>query len=299
MDRDLLIHLPTVLTVARRGGFAAAASELGMSPSAVSHAVKTVEARLGLPLFTRTTRSVALTDWGREFVDKIAPALRDIGEAADGVRAARGRVSGLLRLNAPRIALPICVTPVIEAMAARHRALTVEVFAEGASIDIVAAGFDAGIRIGGMIDQEMTAVRLTGPLRMALAAAPDLLAKHGEPRVVDDLRALPGIAIRRSSTGGLYGWTLRSGNETIAFEPVGPVIVNDPLYAIDLAIRGLGVVSLPEPLIREATGAGRLVPILPDAWGEKAGFHLYFTAQASRNPKLRAFIETARAVLRP
>lgn len=240
-----------------------------------------------------------MTDWGREFVEIAAPALRDIAEASDRVRAAQGRVSGLLRLNAPRIALPICVTPVVEAMAAAYPDLTVEVFAEGATTDIVAAGFDAGVRFGGMVEQEMTAVPLTGALGGALAAAPALLARCGTPDSLGALHGLPCIGIRRSATGGLHAWRLTDadGGEA-SFEPTGPVIVNDPFYAIDLAIRGLGVVHMLEPLLRAPLADGRLVPVLPQAWGEKPGFQLYFTAQAGRNPKLRAFIETAKRTLR-
>src|SRR6185369_16200397 len=144
MDRDLLSHLPIVLAVARRGGFAAAAAALAMSPSAVSHAVKAVEDRLGQPLFLRTTRSVALTEAGADFVAAIGPAFATVAESIARVRAARGRVTGALRL---------VVTPTIVALSRRHPDLTVEVTADNRLVDIVAGGFDAGIRLGETIAQ--------------------------------------------------------------------------------------------------------------------------------------------------
>src|SRR5437762_6402181 len=148
MDRDLLSHLPIVLAVARRGGFAAAAATLAMSPSAVSHAVKAVEDRLGQPLFLRTTRSVALTETGADFVAAIGPAFATVAESIARVRAARGRVTGALRLNAPLVALPLVVTPTVMALSKRHPDLTVEVTSDNRMVDIVAPGFDAGIRLG-------------------------------------------------------------------------------------------------------------------------------------------------------
>src|ERR1700736_566587 len=138
MLRDLLPHLPVVLAVARRGGFAAAAKELGMSPSAVSHSVRTVEDRLGTPLFARTTRSVALTETGRRLNDSIGSALQEIQEALERAQSERGQVAGLLRLNVPQVALPMAITPVLIELAGRHPQLVVEVTADAALTDIVA-----------------------------------------------------------------------------------------------------------------------------------------------------------------
>src|ERR671923_5589 len=135
MDRDLLSHLPVIVTVARRGGFAAAAAELGMSPSAVSHAVRLVEERLGVPLFARTTRSVALTEAGSALVASAAPALQDIGERLERIRSVKGRVAGHLRLNAPRLALAMVTMPVAREMAKRFPDLTVEIYADDAIAD--------------------------------------------------------------------------------------------------------------------------------------------------------------------
>src|SRR5258707_12346269 len=187
MNRDLLAHFPIILTVARRGGFASAAAALNRSPSAVSHAVKAVENRLGQPLFVRTTRSVALTEAGKSFVASIGPALATVEESVERVRAAKGQVAGLLRLNAPRVALPLAVTPTIAAMSRLYPDLTIEVTSDEGLVDIVAAGFDAGVRLGEMIAQDMVAVRLTEPFQAIMVAAPGYLAARGAPRTIADL----------------------------------------------------------------------------------------------------------------
>src|SRR5487761_1551431 len=137
MDPERLAHFPVVLTVARRGGFAAAAAALDMSPSAVSHAVKTVEDRLGLPLFARTTRSVALTEAGASFVASVGPALAMVEENVERIRAAKGQVAGVLRINAPRLALPLAITPAIVTMSRLYPALTVEVTSDESLVDII------------------------------------------------------------------------------------------------------------------------------------------------------------------
>ena len=161
MDRDLLSHLPIIVSVARHRGFAPAAAALGMSPSAVSHAVRMVEDRLGAPLFARTTRSVALTEAGTRFVASVEPALADIDKAAEDLTAERGEVTGLLRINTVRVALDMALTPILSKLAWQHPRLTVEVYSDDAFIDIVARGFDAGIRLGESVQRDMVAVRVT------------------------------------------------------------------------------------------------------------------------------------------
>jgi len=299
MDRDLIAHFPVVLAVARRGGFAAAAAELGMSPSAVSHAVKTVEDRLGLPLLTRTTRSVALTEAGAQFVAEVGPALAEVGEAVERLRATRGRVTGVLRLNAPRVALETALTPVIAEMAWRHPDLVIEVTSDDGLVDIVAGGWDAGVRLGEMIAQDMTAVRLTPPFKAIMVASPGYLAARGEPGVLADLADHNCIGFRLISTGGDYAWEVRENGADTAVRVRGSARVTDPLYARDLALAGVGVAYVFEPLVREAVREGRLRWLLPDTAIEEPGLFLYFPRRAAQAPKLRAFVDVAREVLGP
>jgi DNA-binding transcriptional LysR family regulator len=298
MNRDLLAHLPVVLAVARRGGFAAAAAQLGMSPSAVSHAIKTVEDGLGLPLFARTTRSVALTEAGASFMASVGPALTAIEEAAERVRAARGEVTGLLRLNVPRVALPMAITPVMAEMAWRHPGLTIEVTSDDGLVDIVAGGFDAGVRLGEMIAEDMIAIRLTPPFRAILVAAPSYLKAKGEPRVIADLRTHNCIGFRMS-TGGIYAWDLKGEKGAdLSLQVRGTALTTDPLYAKDLALAGVGIAYIFEPLVRAEIRDRRLRLLVPEASIEEPGLFLYYPRRASDMPKLRAFIDAAKDVLK-
>ena len=294
MDRALLLHLPIVLAVHRRGGFAAAANDLGLSPSAVSHAVQLVEAGLGQPLFARTTRSVRLTEAGAAFVTRIGPALAEIEEAADRLGADHGRVGGTLRLNAPRTALPIAVTPVLAELARRHPALTVEVTADDGLADIVAEGFDAGIRLGHTVARDMVAVRLTPPFAAIMVASPDYLAAHGTPRRLDELDRHNCIGYRFVTSGAVYDWDLRDGGKAIAKAVGGSVRVSDAVHAKELALAGVGIAYLFEPLARPELEAGTLHQVLPRSAFEEPGLFLYFPRRASQAPKLRAFIDVAR-----
>lgn len=297
MERELLAHFPVVLTVARLGGFAAAAAELGMSPSAVSHAVKVVEDRLGMPLFARTTRSVAVTEAGAAFVAAVAPAIGEIGEAMERLRADRGRVAGLLRLNVPRVALSMALTPVLVAMAQRHPDVIVEVTCEDGVVDIVAGGFDAGIRLGEMIAEDMVAVRLTPPFKAVLVATPGYLKAHGTPNAIADLHGHNCIGFRLISSGAVYGWELQEQGSDVVIHVRGTVRVTDPLYARELALAGTGIAYVFEPLVRADLREKRLHWTLPDHAIEEPGLFLYFPRRSSGTPKLRAFIDTARAVL--
>lgn len=298
MDRDLLAHLPIVLAVARRRGFAAAANELGLSASNVSHSIRVVEERLGLPLFARTTRSVALTAEGEALIAAATPALQDVEAVWDQLRARRTGAAGLLRINMSRAALPLAIRPVIAAMVDRYPDVTVEAYIDDGLTDIVAAGFDAGVRLGEMIAGDMAAVRLTPPFAAIVAAAPAYLARRGAPQSVADLAAHDCVGFRQVAGGGLYRWDLREGDRDVQVGVRHVTIVNDPLSAVDLALAGVGLIYVFEPLVREHLVAGRLLQVLPEAAIEEPGLFLYFPRRQAMTPKLRAFIDCARQVLR-
>jgi DNA-binding transcriptional LysR family regulator len=298
MDRDLLGHLPVILAVARRKSFVGAASELGMGASAVSHSVRLVEERLGVPLFARTTRSVALTEAGRALVASAAPALQDVGECVERIRSVKGRVVGHLRLNAPRLALATVTTPVVREMAKRFPGLTVEIYADDAITDIVEDGFDAGIRLGEMIAEDMVAVRLTPPFRAIVVATPSYLSERGRPKTIADLKDHNCITYRLIKSGALYRWALRDNDREVAVTVPETTVINDPMYARDLALAGVGLAYVMEPLVRADIAAGHLTQVLPKSSHEWPGLFLYYPQRASLAPKLRAFIDTARDVLR-
>ncbi len=298
MDRDLLPHLPIVAAVARRGGFAAAASELGMSASAVSHAVRLVEERLGQPLFARTTRSVALTEAGKSLIATIAPALQDIHDRVERIRAVKGRPSGLLRINASRISLPLAVTRVIAAMAKRYPEVEVEIFSDERLTDIVSEGFDAGIRVGEMIAQDMVAVRLTPPFRSIVVASPGYIGRFGLPNTLADLSNHNCIGYRLIRSGGLYQWEFVEDGRDVAVTVNGQAIVTEAHSAIELAVAGVGLAYVFEPLVKAEIASGRLVHLLGDYAVTEAGLFLYFPRRAELAPKLRAFIDTVRQINR-
>ena len=297
MDRDLLGHLPVIICVARHRGFAAAAAELGMSPSAVSHAVRTVEDRIGEPLFARTTRSVSLTESGARLLAGVSTALDDIGKAVEGLAADRGEVTGLLRVNAPRIALDMALTPILAKLAWQHPRLTVEVHANDAFVDIVAQGFDAGVRLGEAVQQDMIAVRLTRPFKAILVASKDYIAARGAPKTIGDLHDHNCIGFRLTGSGGVYDWELNDDGKLVEVRTSGTTLVTDASHARDLALAGIGIAYIFEPLVRRHIREGRLKWLLPQTAIEEDGLYLYYPRRASLAPKLRAFVDVAKAAL--
>jgi DNA-binding transcriptional LysR family regulator len=297
MERDVLANLPIVLAVAERKGFAAAAKQLGMTPSNVSHAVRLVEDRLGAPLFARSTRSVALTEAGQTLLAQFAPALDDMNRAWEAQRTRKGKPAGLLRINIPRVAQP-ALTSLISEMARRYPDVTVELFTDDGLSDVVGEGFDAGIRSGDVIAADMISVRVTPPFRTLIAASPVYLAHHGKPKTIADLNRHVLIGYRLTTAKSLWRWEFQDKGRMVEFETKGPVIVNDTLEAAALAVAGIGIAYAWEPAAHEFLADGRLIELLPKYATQKPGLFLYFPKRASMAPKLRAFITVARDLAR-
>lgn len=268
-----------------------------MSASAVSHAVRAAEDRVGVPLFARTTRSVALTEAGRRVVDAAMPALSEIDGVVEQIRQTRG-AAGLLRLNAPGGVVERVLLPVLLETRRRHPDLAIEIYSDYALSDIVAGGFDAGIRIGGMIAQDMVTVRLTPPFRSIVVGSPDYLGRRGVPARLRDLEDHDCVTYRLMSSGALYDWELQDEGRDVKVRTAGAFIVNDPRHALALALAGAGLAYTFEPQAAEAVADGRLVEVLGAHAIEEPGLFLYFPSRAARTPKLRAFIDTAREVLK-
>jgi DNA-binding transcriptional LysR family regulator len=298
MDRDQLSHLPIIICVARHRSFAAAAAELGMSPSAVSHAVRSVEDRLGTPLFARTTRSVSVTEAGAQFIAGVGPALADIGKAIEGLSAERGQVTGLLRINAPRGVLDTLLIPILTRLARQHPRLTVEVTTGAFPGDIVAQGFDAGIRIRRFIQQDMVTTRLTRSVKLILVASRDYLDARGTPKSITDLHQHNCIRIRNAVSGAVFDWELLDGNKLITVKTSGTALVTDITEALSLALAGIGIAYVVDLLARPYLRDGSLKWLLPQTAVEQEGAFLYYPRRASLAPKLRAFIETTKKTLK-
>jgi len=294
MDRELLPHLPALLAVARTRSFARAASELGLGAPAVSHSVRFIEKRIGAPLFARTTRSVGLTEAGEVFVEAARRAFDDMDGAIERVKEGQRAVTGRLRINAPRVALYMGLTSVLAEMSRLHPALTIEVVTDDALSDVVGLGFDAGIRLGEMIAQDMVAVRLTPPCRAIMVASPDYLARRPAPASLGALAHHNCIGYRLLASGKIYAWDLQQNGKDVQVPVQGTVCVSDPIYARDLALAGIGIAYLFEPLVAADLSADRLRQLLPEASIEEPGLFLYFPKRAAEARKLRALIEMVR-----
>jgi len=278
------------LSVAQHRSFRGAAAALGVTPSAMSQAVRALEARVGAALFIRTTRSVGLTEAGARFLSRAKPAFAELVAAAEVARDLGQRPAGLLRLSAPRAVLPILLQPLIASFCARYPDVEVEIAASAELIDLAAEGFDAGIRLGQFIAADMVAVRLTRPFRVVIVGSPAYLARRGEPRRPDDLRRHACLRFRRTN-GALALWSLADNARAIEAAVSGPLIANDFPTLLGAAIDGMGLAQVPEPVAADAVRAGKLVRVL-DAFAPSApGVFLYYPSRHQMTPKLRAFID--------
>jgi DNA-binding transcriptional LysR family regulator len=287
--------LQVFLAVARQRGFTRAAREMGITPSAVSQAVRLLEERLGVPLLARTTRSVALTEAGRVLVEQAGPGLAQASAALGRVAAGEGELVGSLRLTAPAAAVPLILSPILPRFLARHPRVAVEVSVDDRLLDLVQERFDAGIRFAGAIQQDMVRVTLTEPLRFVIVGAPAYLRRAGTPRTPRDLLRHQCINYRSSTTGTLYVWDLEQGRKRWRVPVQGPVIANEPTLMQSLAEAGCGLAYLLEAPLREALRAGTLESVLERFVPPGEALALYFPERARLSPILRAFVDVARA----
>jgi DNA-binding transcriptional LysR family regulator len=295
-ERDL-DGIPAFLLVAERRSFRAAAAELGVSPSALSQAIKALEARLGIALFHRTTRSVGLTEAGARFLERARPAMAGFREALDAARSLSERPSGLLRINASRGVIASLIGPVLPSFLAAYPELEVEVYADDGFVDIVEAGFDVGFRLGESLQADMVAVRVSPPFRFAIAGSPAYFARHGRPRAPEDLKQHACIRFRQMSSKGIYRWELERDGHGFEIAVHGPLIVNDTAVSIAATLDGVGLSYIAEPLVEEMVQDGRIELVLRDYLPETPGLFLYYPSRAQALPKLRAFVTHMRQAL--
>ena len=294
MNRALLPQLQVFLTVARLHGFTAAARDLGVSVAAVSQSVRQLERQLKVVLFTRTTRSVALTEAGRSLAERAGPGLGQAIEALRNVGAPSGEAVGRLRLSVPEVAVPLVIEPLLPAFRARHPRVEVEIVAENRFVDIVAEGYDAGIRLHEALDRDMVQVRLTEPFRFVVVAAPGYLERHGTPRTPEDLLQHECFTFRHPTTGSLFAWELERGKRSWRVPVRGSIVANHGALIVAMAEQGLGLAYVIEPMVKDSLRAGRLVPILEPYAPKVPGFFIYFPSRAQRTGPLRLFLETAK-----
>ena len=288
--RGALEGVEAFLRVAARRSFRQAADDLGLTPSAISQTIRGLEARVGVALFTRTTRNVGLTEAGERFLERARPAFEEMVAAGDAARGLAQRPSGLLRLAAPRAVVPLLLQPVLASFAEAYPEVVVEIVASEELVDLAKDGFDAGIRLGEFIAADMTVVRLTPSFRYAIVASPDYLARRGRPEVPEDLHGHSCVRMRRSS-GALAPWRVEDGGRSLELAVSGPLVVNDFPSMLGAALGGVGLAQVPEPIAVEDLVAGRLEEVLTAYASRTPGVFLYHSGRRQVLPKLRAFID--------
>jgi DNA-binding transcriptional LysR family regulator len=278
------------LGVARHRSFRRAAAELGVTPSAVSQAVRAVEARVGAALFIRTTRSVGLTEAGDRFLSRAKPAFEELVAAGEAARDLGQRPTGLLRLTVPRAVVPLVLEPVIGSFCQAYPDIELEIAASDEMVDLAAGGFDAGIRLGQFIAPDMVVVRLTRPFPFVVVGSPDYLRLRKRPERIDDLRGHACLRLRRSN-GSIAPWPFADGNRAVEAIVSGPLIAHDPTTLLGAAIQGVGLAQVPGPLAKAPIADGRLRALLTPFAVTTPGVFLYHPGRRQVLPKLRAFIE--------
>jgi DNA-binding transcriptional LysR family regulator len=287
-------QLQTFLAVARHRSFAGAAREFAVSRSAVSQAVRQLEEQLRVVLLVRTTRSVSLTDAGRRLVEGAGPALGQALATLTEVSAQPGETVGRVRLSVPRAAVPFVIAPVLPAFRTRHPRIAVEVAVEDRLVDIVAEGYDAGVRLSEIIQRDMVQVRLTNAFRFVVVGSPDYLKRHGTPERPEDLLRHECITFRSRTTGALYAWELERGRKNFRVPVRGGVVTDDSALNVSMAEQGLGLAYAFEPSVVDQLRTGRLERVLEPYAPTVPGFFLYFPSRAQRSAPLRLFVEAAK-----
>lgn len=293
MDRPGLTELNAVIAIARKGTFRAAAIELDMSTTALSLAIGKLEANLGVRLFNRTTRSLSLTGAGRLFVEQVGPALQDIEGALDAVRSERDTPSGTIRINAAPFAARDIISPLVLEFLRRYPDMVVDIVTEGRLVDIVADGFDIGVRVAGLVPTDMIAVPLGRAQRYATVASPEYLKTHGRPLVPPDLLNHHCVRVRLPD-GSLFRWRFEKDGETAQIDVRGPIILDEATLSRVAVLEQTGIGLFMEQSVIEDIEAGRLVRVLEDWTPPFPGLCLYYPGRRNLSAGVKAFLALAR-----
>ena len=289
-----LNDIAAFVAVARAGSFTKAAARLGVSQSALSQTVRNLEARLGLRLLTRTTRSVAPTEAGERLMQTVAPRLEEVEAELAALTALRDKPAGAVRISAGEHAAETVLWPAIEKLLPSYPDITVEIVVDNGLTDIVAQRLDAGVRLGEQVDKDMVAVRIGPDLRMAVVGAPSYFARRKKPRTPEDLTAHGCVNLRLQSAGALYAWELEKGGRALKARVEGQVIVNTATLAVKAALSGAGLAFVPEDRVVSHIKEGRLARVLADWCPPFAGFHLYYPSRRQPTPAFQVLVEALR-----
>ena len=294
--KPALTDLSAFAAIVAHRSFRKAADELSLSPSTLSHMMRALEARIGIRLLNRTTRSVSPTEAGQRLVTRLQPLLRDLELALVELDAFRDQASGTLRINASESAAQLLIASVVPAFMERHPAMSLDIVTDGRLIDIVADGFDAGVRLGESVPQDMVGVRFGGPVRFIAVASPIYLASRGMPQTPDDLHLHTCIRVRMPS-GKLYRWEFQRHAQSLSIDVPGSLTLDNIDLMTDAAARGCGIAYVPERSARRLLDDGRLVSTLDDWCPEIPGLFLYYPGHRYVPAGLMGFIDCLREYL--
>jgi DNA-binding transcriptional LysR family regulator len=294
MKRDDLNDLLAFSVVAQQGSFTRAAAQLGISQSALSHAMKALEERLGVRLLSRTTRSVSTTEAGETLLRSLRPALEDIEAGLTSLGAMRDKPSGTVRMTATKHAVASVVMPALPSFLAADPDVHVEVVVDDALTDIVTNRFDAGIRFGELVEKDMIAVRVGPDLQMAVVGAPSYFADHPPPRTPRELARHRCIGYRSMRTGGLLAWEFEAKGRPFEVRIDGPLVLNDGDLILEAALAGHGIAYVYADTVTTHVAAGRLTRVL-EKWSPPfPGYYLYHPSRRQTPPGLAALIAALR-----
>lgn len=293
MYRPTLTDLDAVLAIARRGSFRAAALELGLSTTGLSSAIAKLEASLGVRLFNRTTRSVSLSDDGRAFVAQVGPALRDIQDAMEAARGRQSKPSGTLRINAFPTAARVILGPLVLEFLRRHPDVHVDLVTEGRLVDIVADGFDLGVRAADLVPADMIAVPLGAPQRYAVVGSPRYFEVNPRPKVPSDLMGHDCLRVRLPN-GALFRWAFEKDGETVLVDVKGRLTLDEASLAAIAVRNGAALGFFIESDVRDEIAAGTMVRVLEDWTPARPGLCLYYPGRRNASAALQAFLALAR-----
>ncbi|WP_373928772.1 LysR family transcriptional regulator [Sphingomonas aerolata] len=294
MGREDLGGLAMFLAVAEEKSFTRAAARLGVSQSALSHSMRRLEAKLGLRLLTRTTRSVSPTIAGERLLATLGPALDDIDDMLSSLTELRERPAGTIRITTSKHAARTILWPVVERLTAENPDIVVELSVDSGLTDIVADRFDAGVRLGERLEKDMIAERIGPQLRMAAVGSPAYFAKHGTPITPDDLARHSCINLRFTTSGGLYVWEFEKAGRELKVKVEGQLVLNDVDLTVDAAVAGRGIAFMIEDHATDQIANGHLVRVLEDWCEPFDGHYLYYPSRRQPSPAFSLFLETLR-----
>src|SRR5215472_5930933 len=292
-----LAEMSAFVAIAERASFAKAAAHLGVSRSSLSETIRALEEKLGVRLLNRTTRSVALTEVGERLLAQLRPVLDNLDAALESVNVFRDKPAGLLRLTVPRPAAKMVIAPILARFLAEYPAITLDISVDSALTDIVRGRFDAGIRPGHRVEQDMVALRVGEDARPTIVASPDYLRRHSAPKTPDELQSHNCIRMRFAS-GAVARWTFEKRGKGLEVLVTGSLITSDGDLAVRAALDGVGIARVPRSSIEALVRERRLVPLLEDWMPRSVGFFLYYPSRRQMPAALQAFVDFLKKEMR-